>query len=133
MFDFVSILKANPNGVMATVDGEKVATRVFQYLFADGKKVYFCTSSEKPVYAQMTARPYVSFCAYAEGFNPVISLNGKAVFVEDAKLKAQALDENPGIKGIYQTPDNPVFKLFYIDTEEVVTFSFAEGSKTHKL
>ena len=75
----------------------------------------------------------MSFCAYAEGFNPVISLNGKAVFVEDVKLKAQALDENPDIKELFKTPDNPVFKLFSIDTEEVVTFSFAEGSKTRKL
>ena len=133
MFDFASILKANPNGVMATVDGEKVATRVFQYLFTDGKKFYFGTESEKPVYAQMKAHPYVSFCTYAKDFNPVISLNGKAVFVEDAKLKAQALDENPNIKELFKTPDNPVFKLFYIDTEEVITFSFAEGSKTHKL
>jgi uncharacterized pyridoxamine 5'-phosphate oxidase family protein len=133
MFDFVSILKANPNGVMATVDGEKVATRVFKYLFADGKKVYFGTSSEKPVYAQMKAHPYVSFCTYAEGFNPVLSVNGKAVFVEDIKLKTRVLDENPDIKGIYQTPDNPVIKIFYIDVEEVQTFNYTGGPKTHKL
>jgi uncharacterized pyridoxamine 5'-phosphate oxidase family protein len=133
MYDFASVLKANPNGVMATVDGEKITTRVFQYLFADGKKAYFCTSSEKPVYAQMKAHPYVSFCTYAAGFNPVLSVNGKAVFVEDAKLKARALDENPGIKGIYQTPSNPVFKLLYIDVEEVETFSFTDGPKSYTL
>jgi uncharacterized pyridoxamine 5'-phosphate oxidase family protein len=133
MFDFESILKANPNGVMATVDGEKVTTRVFQYLFADGKKVYFCTSSEKPVYAQMKAHPYVSFCTYPANFTPVVSVNGKVVFIDDLKLKARALDENPSIKGIYKSPDNPVFILLYIDAEEVETFSFAEGPKTYKL
>jgi uncharacterized pyridoxamine 5'-phosphate oxidase family protein len=133
MFDFESILKANPNGVMATVGDEKVATCVFQYLFADGKKVYFCTSSEKPVYARMKAHPYVSFCTYPADFTPVVSINGKVVFCDNAVLKARALDENPGIKGIYKTPDNPVFTLLYIDTEEIETFSFAEGPKTYKL
>ena len=133
MINYTEILKANPNGVMATQDGNKVKTRVFQYLFADGNKVYFCTSSEKPVYAQLTANPNVSFCTYPQNFTPVVSVNGKAIFVEDAALKARALNENPPIKGIYQTPDNPIFKIFYIDVEEVETFSFEEGPKTHKI
>jgi len=131
MIDFAEILKANPSGVLATRDGDKVRTRVFQYLFADGKRVYFCTNSEKPVYAQLRANPNVSFCAYPQDFTPVLSINGKAVFVEDKALKARALDENPNIKGIYGTADNPIFKIFYIDVEEAATFCFAEGSKTY--
>lgn len=133
MFDFVSVLKKNPNGVLATKNGEKIATRVFQFLFADGNKVYFCTSSQKPVYSQLLADPNVSFCTYPANFNPVISVNGKAVFVEDMNLKTRALDENPGIKSIYKTPENPVFKMFYIDTQEVETFSFTEGPKTYTI
>ncbi len=133
MIDYAEILKANPNGVMATQDGQGVRTRVFQYLFADGNKVYFCTSSQKPVYGQLQANPNVSFCTYAANFNPVLSVNGKAVFVDDMALKTRALDENPPIKGIYNTPDNPVFQLFYIDVEEVETFSFADGPKSYKV
>ncbi|AEF80735.1 conserved hypothetical protein [Leadbettera azotonutricia ZAS-9] len=111
----------------------KVKTRIFQFLFADGKKVYFGTSSEKPVYAQLQVNPQVSFCTYPKDFSSVVSINGKVIFVEDIKLKTRVLDENPGIKGIYKTPDNPTFKIFYIDTEEVETFSFSEGPKTHTL
>jgi uncharacterized pyridoxamine 5'-phosphate oxidase family protein len=133
MINYAEILKANPNGVMATQDGNKVKTRVFQYLFADGKKVYFCTNSEKPVYKQLQENPNVSFCTFPQNFAPVLSVNGKAVFVEDMALKTKALDENPPIKGIYQTPDNPIFKIFYVDVEEVETFSFAEGPQTHKV
>ena len=133
MFNFEPILKENPNGVLATQDGAKVKTRVFQYLFADEKKVYFCTNSEKPVYAQLKANPQVSFCTYPKNFSPVLSVNGKAVFVEDVGLKTRALDENPGIKGIYKSPDNPTFKIFYIEVEEIETFSAAEGPKTYTL
>ena len=133
MINYAEILKANPNGVLATQDGNKVKTRVFQYLFADGNKVYFCTNSEKPVYKQLQANPNVSFCTFPQDFAPVLSINGKAVFVEDMALKTKTLDENPPIKGIYQTPDNPIFKIFYVDVEEVETFSFAEGPQTHKV
>lgn len=131
MIDYAAILKANPNGVMATQADGKIKTRVFQYLFSDENKVYFCTSNEKAVFIQMQTNPYVSFCTHPNNFATVLSVNGKAVFVNDAPMKARALDENPGIKSIYNTPDNPAFELFYIDVEEVETFSFAEGAKTY--
>ena len=60
-------------------------------------------------------------------------MNGKAVFVDDIALKIRALDETPPIKGIYNTPDNPVFKLFYIDVKKVETFSFAEVPKSYTI
>lgn len=131
MISFAELLKANPNGVLATADSGKITTRVFQYLFADGNKVYFCTSNQKAVCAQLKANPSVSFCTYPADFNPVLSINGKAVFTDDLALKARALDENPMIKGIYNEAANPVFELFYIDVEEVETFSFAEGPKVY--
>ena len=95
--------------------------------------MYFCTSSDKPVYKQLTANPNVSFCTYPQSFSPVLSVNGKAVFVEDLELKARALDENPPIKGIYKSADNPIFKIFYIDVEEVVKFTYEEGTKTYTI
>lgn len=133
MINFAEILNANPIGVFATQDGNKVRTRVFQYLFADGKKAYFSTSSEKPVFAQIQANPNVSFCTYPQNFDPVLSINGKAVFVEDNALKVRALEVNPKLKGMYRSADNPVFRIFYIEVEEVTTFSFAEGPKSYKL
>lgn len=131
MINYHEILKANPNGVLATQEGRKVKTRVFQYLFSDGNKVYFCTNCEKDVYLQLQKNPNVSFCTYPNNFCPVLSVNGKAVFVEEMALKTRALDENPGINGIYKTPENPIFKIFYIDVEEIETFSFADGPQVY--
>ncbi len=132
MIDFEKILAAYPNGVLATQDGAGVKTRVFQYLFTEGNKVYFSTSSDKPVYRQLKANPLVSFCTFAPDFTPVLSVNGRAVFVDDMALKTRALDMYPMIKGIYGGPENPAFTIFYIDAAEVVTFDFAEGEKTYK-
>jgi uncharacterized pyridoxamine 5'-phosphate oxidase family protein len=133
MIDYVSILKANPNGVLATHDGEMLRTRVFQYLFADGNKVYFCTNSEKQVYAQLKAKPNVSFCTYPADFSQVLSINGKAAFVEDMALKTRVMDENPMIKGLYASAENPIFKLFYVDVAEVTVFSLSEGLQRYKI
>lgn len=132
MINYEELLKDCPNGVLATQDGPKVKTRVFQFLFCINKNVYFCTSNNKPVCAQLKANPYTSFCSYAPDFNPVFSINGKAVFVDDLELKNRALDENPDIKNIYKAGDNPEFELFYIDVEEVETFDFANGPKTYR-
>ena len=133
MINYEEILQKFPNGVLATQDGGKVKTRYFQFLFCDGKKVYFCMANDKPVFKQIQANPYVSFCTTTKDFNPVMSINGKAVFVNDLALKNRALDENPAIKGIYQSGDNPVFELFYIDTVEIETFDFAQGPQTFYL
>lgn len=133
MIDYAKYLQHTPNGVLATQDGNKVKTRVFQFLFADGNKAYFCTSSEKPVYSQLAANPNVSFCTYPQNFTPVVSINGKAVFVEEVALKERVLNENPLIKSIYQSTDNPIFKLFYLEITEVETFSLSEGLRIYKL
>lgn len=132
MLDYAAILQKFPTGVLATQDGAKVKTRYFQFLFCEGKKVYFCTANNKPVFKQLQANPYVSFCTVAKDFNPVISINGKAVFVNDLALKNRTLDENPNIKAIYQSGDNPIFEMFYIEIEEIETFDFSQGPQSHK-
>lgn len=132
MFDFASSLAENPNGVLATHDGEALQTRVFQYLFSEGRKAFFCTSKEKDVYKQLAANANVSFCSHPADFSPVVSVSGQAVFVDDLAAKARVLDENPMIKSLYKSPDNPVLALFYIDVAEVHTFSFADGPQVYK-
>lgn len=129
MINYNEILQKNLYGVMATVDGSRPKTRVFQYLFSDGNKVYFGTTDYKDTYKQMQANPYVSFCTYSADFSPVLSVNGRVTFIDEMELKTRAMEEYPAIKELYKTPSNPVFKIFYIEVDEVETFSFAEGGK----
>jgi uncharacterized pyridoxamine 5'-phosphate oxidase family protein len=80
----------------------------------------------------MLAAPFVSFCTCAKDFSVVLSINGKTVFVEDLQLKNRVLDENPRIKEIYQSGGNPTFRVFYIDVEEIETFSFDKGAVSYE-
>lgn len=133
MVDIKAILAKQPAGVFATLDGDKVKTRVFQHMFVEDGKVYFGTSSDKPVYEQMQKNSNISFCTFTAEYNPVLSINGKAVFVEDLAIKKRVMDASELVKEIYKSPDNPIFKVFYIDAEEIVTFDFASGPKVEKL
>ncbi|WNY25213.1 pyridoxamine 5'-phosphate oxidase family protein [Methanolapillus millepedarum] len=129
MIDYSEILKANSSGVLATQNDEKVDTRVVQCLFTEGSKAYFCTSCEKPMYDQLVRNPNVSFCVHPQNYSPVLSVSGKVTFVEDQALKARVLAVSPMSRNVYKTPDNPVFKVFYIEIEDVKTYSFADGTK----
>ena len=133
MFDYGNFFDAHPNGVLATVDKGKVKTRIFQYLFTNENRVYFFTNENKPVYNQLVKNQEVSFCFHSEGYSPVTSVSGKAIFVDDLNLKREYLDKNPNIKSIYKSAENPELKLFYIDVEEVETFNYQEGAKKYQL
>lgn len=134
MIDYINILENNINGVLATIDDNQVKTRVFQYLFAEDKKIYFCTSSEKPVYNQLQKNPQASFCTYTKDYAPVLSISGKVTFEKDGlSSKVKALEKYPGLKEIFGKADNPVFKIFYIEISDIETFDFTSGTKCYSL
>ena len=133
MIDFSSFLKENLNGIFTTVENGKPKSRAFQFLFSDGKKVYFCTENNKAVYKQIKENPNVSFCVHKPDFSYVLSISGKVTFTNDINLKEKALNKYPALKEIFKIPSNPVFELFYVDVEEVDTFDFVNGSKKEKI
>ena len=133
MIDFSNFLKENLNGIFTTVENGKPKSRAFQFLFSDGKKVYFCTENNKAVYKQIKENPNVSFCVHKPDFSYVLSISGKVTFTNDINLKEKALNKYPALKEIFKIPSNPVFELFYVDVEEVDTFDFVNGYKKEKI
>lgn len=133
MQNYTDFFISNPNGVFCTMSGGAIKTRVFQYLWGSDGKAWFCTSNKKDVYAQLKENPAASFCVFDAGSFAVMSVSGKAVFVDDRAAKKRALDENPGIKNIYKTPENPDFEIFYLEVEEVDSFNFKTGKETLRL
>lgn len=132
MINFEEILNQKVNGVLATTDGNSIETRVFQSLWIEDRKVFFCTGAQKDVYKQLVAKPIASFCVENK-FSPVLSVNGTVSFVEDMSCKEKAFEILPMLKNLYQDPTNPNFKVFYIDIKQVKTFSYAEGSRQYIL
>lgn len=132
MTDYNEIIQSNPAGVFATKEGGEIKTRVFFFAFNEGNKYYFCTGQSKPVYAQIKDDPNVTFCTYSPDFNPVVSIIGKAVFVNDIAIK-EKLYSLPAIQSQFKSADAPEFKPFYIEADRIETFSFQEGPKVYNL
>ena len=80
MINFEEILNKKVNGILATINEGKPQTRIFQSLWAENNKVYFCTGAQKDVYKQLVSNPNASFCVENK-FSPVLSVNGEVSIV----------------------------------------------------
>lgn len=110
----VEFFKANPVQYLATVgrDG-KAKVRPFMFLFEQDGKLWFCTNNQKDVYKDMMANPEIEVCV-SDPTYAWIRIHGKAVFEDNKAVKEGAMG-NPIVKGQYQTADNPIFEVFYIE------------------
>lgn len=124
MSEVAKFLETNPVQYLATVgrDG-KAKCRPFMFSFEKDGKLWFNTGNTKDVYKDMQENPNVEICVSSPEF-AWIRISGKAVFVDDKEIKAAAL-ENPIVKNNYQTPDNPIFEVFYLADAKAVIADFS--------
>ena len=94
-------------------------------MFAGEKdgKLWFCTNNQKDVYQDMQANPYVEISVSSPAY-AWIRLSGKAVFENNMPVKELCI-QNPIVKGQYQTADNPIFEVFYLDDAHGVIADFS--------
>ncbi|MCK9579110.1 MAG: pyridoxamine 5'-phosphate oxidase family protein [Methanoregula sp.] len=114
MKEVIDFYTKNPVGCLATIDNGKPRVRPFQFLFADSGKLYFCTANTKDVYRQLNANPAVEFVSTSPEY-VFMRVSGDVKFSKDMGLKKRVLDTYDMIRGIYQTPENPVFEVFFVE------------------
>lgn len=113
------ILKECGYGNLATIEDGKPRVRPFGFMFEEGGKYYLCTASNKDVYKQLVSIPYVEYSATTKEMLTV-RIRGSIKFTEDMNMKEKALESSDLVKLIYKTADNPIFKVFYIEPEEII-------------
>jgi uncharacterized pyridoxamine 5'-phosphate oxidase family protein len=114
MKEVIDFYTKNPVGCLATIENGKPRVRPFQFLFADDGKLVFCTANTKDVYRQLNVNPAIEFVATSPEYL-FMRVSGDAKFSRDMHMKKRVLDTYDMIRGIYQTPENPVFELFFIE------------------
>lgn len=129
MLDYLKFLAENPEGTFVTVEDNKPHCRIFHYLWGDETRAWFCTSNRKPVYLQMLKNPDVAFTTWNPRTMDVVTVYGKAVFMDAPAAKTRAFNTVPMVRETFKTVDNPEFHLFYIDVERVETFDYANGPR----
>lgn len=114
MKEIIKILNENVNGYMATVDDGKPRVRPIGFMLEDEGKLYFCTNSMKDVYRQLKTTPYVEYSVTTKDM-VTLRVSGEIKFSEDIAIKEKVLNVYKPVKRGYKSPDNPIFKVFYIE------------------
>ncbi len=120
----VTFLQENPVQYLATVgrDG-KAKCRPFMFALERDGKLWFCTNNQKEVYKDMQENPYVEISVSSPEY-AWIRLSGKVVFENNMEVK-QGCMENPIVKSQYDTADNPIFEVFYLEDAHGVIADFS--------
>lgn len=118
MIEVQRLFEKYPEGVFATKSGESIKLRIFRFLFSEDCRFYFSTTIYTSGYKHMKKDCNVAFCSYSPDYSEIISISGKAVFVEDAALKKRACYNNPVLRHMFHPEVNPHFEIFYIDVSE---------------
>lgn len=128
MDEVKKVLSEGAHGAFATVKDGKPDVRPWQFQFEENGKFYFCTANTKDVYKQLQKTPLAVFSSTTEDM-VTIRLSGEVRFVEDPNLKLdlsrRIFDKQPGIKALYQSVENPIFEVFYIENGEVIISDFS--------
>lgn len=124
MNEVVTFLQENPVQYLATIgrDG-KAKCRPFMFCFEQDGKLWFCTNNTKEVYKDMLANPNIEVSVSSPSY-AWIRLHGKVVFENNREIKKDCMN-NPIVKGQYQTADNPIFEVFYLEDAQAVIADFS--------
>ena len=120
----VEFLQENPVQYLATVgrDG-KAKCRPFMFSLEQDGRLWFCTNNTKDVYKDMQANPEIEISVSSPQY-AWIRLHGRAVFENNMAVK-EACMKNPIVKGQYQSADNPIFEVFYLDNPYSIIADFS--------
>ena len=83
--EILAFITKNPNGFLATADGNKPHVRPFGTFRADENGIIYFTQAPKDVCKQMVENPQIEVCYWANGVQ--IRVAGKVTHVEDMALK----------------------------------------------
>jgi len=125
MNEVIKMLNENPVQYLSTIglDG-KPKVRPFQFMLERNGKLYFCTSNQKDIYSQLKECPYVEISISNPKFE-WIRLSGKAAFSNDIDVKKAIVEHSAIVKSVYQTAENPIFEIFYLEDVKAAIADFS--------
>ncbi len=118
VFEF---LKEAKTFYLATVEEDQPRVRPFGAVALYEGKVYIQTGKVKNVSKQLHANPKAEICAFSKG--KWLRVSGKLIPDESIEAKKYMLDENPGLRRMYDENDDNTEVLYFEDMEAIL-YSF---------
>jgi pyridoxamine 5'-phosphate oxidase len=117
--DCTEFVRRNPNGFLATIDGDRPRVRPMTVWDADISGFYFYTSEVKPLMSQLRADPKVEIAFFEPGTPPdlgvLLRMAGQIEIVADMNVRRKLYEAMPWLKKIGTgTPDCPTIVVFRI-------------------
>ena len=124
MHAFTKFLSENNTIFLATSDQGEARVRPFQFQFEQDGRLWFCTSRQKEVHAQMKRDPRVEFSCMSKKME-TLRVKGEANLDDDMAVKRRIIEGNALVKSIYGSADNPDFTVFSVDHGTAFMFDFS--------
>jgi len=117
--DCVAFVQRNPNGFLATLDGDQPRVRPMTAWLMDKTGFYFYTSRIKPLMIQIAPCPKVEIAFHQPGIPPdigaVLRICGRVEIVEDMNIRRKLYEMMPWLNKIGTgKPDCPSIVVFKI-------------------
>lgn len=103
-FDF---LEKNREVALSTIRDARPSIRIFQVMKISGTTLYFATSPQKEVYAQLIENPAVEILAYKD--NVQVRMAGDVVFDVPVNVQKEIFMENEILPDLYPAYDSLVY------------------------
>jgi uncharacterized pyridoxamine 5'-phosphate oxidase family protein len=113
--EVVTFLRSSSAFHIATVDATgRPRNRPFNVTFECKGHLVFGTGSPKKVYAELVNTPYIEISAFNPSNFSWVRIHGEVKWFDDIEAKNKVFEVMPHLTNVYQSPDNPILKMFYI-------------------
>jgi uncharacterized pyridoxamine 5'-phosphate oxidase family protein len=113
---------------VATVAAEgKARVRPFGLAQPHNGHLWFITSSEKKVFKELEKNPSAEICAFNAAGAEWWRVHGEVHIADDQDLRKLIFQNAPMLSAVYQGPDDPVIRTFWIEGTADY-YSFAAGA-----
>jgi uncharacterized pyridoxamine 5'-phosphate oxidase family protein len=122
-------------GYMATVQDGRPRVRPMGFMFEEDGRLYFCVTTNKDIYEQIAQTPYIEYSKTTKDI-VWVRVRGEIKFEEiesDGALvrRQRIFEKHPELKAYLKTTDNPLFKVFYLDSGQIILDDFIQGKRIH--
>ena len=124
MKEVVDFLRSNAMGSLATLENGKPRVRPWGFMLEEEGKLWFCTGNTKDVFQQLQQNPAIEFTASSPAY-VTVRVRGEVKFSKDLEMKKKIIENSPLVKSVYQTPENPIFEIFYLEHGKAILSDFS--------